>query len=617
MKAPRYTPLAAAALLACAPLEGGFDTPLGQTTPGQLVGRLAYPDGSGAVGVEVVLRQGEVRQRARAGDAGRFVFEAPPLGAVELAGHDRAGLGFHRRAVVEAGGLNDAGEVALSAVGDLAALATFPGLGLEERVTSLSGRCEHPRATEDGRAVICLRTVGDDRSRVVSSIDVRTGVETVLATIPAAMEQGPCSAGVERVQGRIAAVRAPNGALLVDLARPGPDAIVASAHDADHDVTQLCAAIPFAVAGAELRHLAWKEGEPWAQIRDSLGIPYPRVMYRVEVVRQDLDAAPADRVVERSAPFPAEMGAWMTARSAPGGFAMAMTVAAWCPRKDCSPLLHRELELAPYDAQMLVVRAGDAAPYRLAREPGSEIYRDAWALTQDASEVWTIEGGMLRATDVSSGRHTQTSTALPVADALTAYTLHPTSDGDQFFASGVTAVDGGSMISVLRFRRSTGEAHPYPLIGADAGAAALPSGMRRVSHVRLDEADRLIVVQELGAPGDSGRPQPSVTRVSLDGDVQHETYPGPIDDTRGPATLASLPGGAREALVDLDPTTGRLQVFEGPRGGALHALPQRTFLDGSHQAPFYAPDGRTLYFWADDPASNYPQLFRLEVGEAP
>ena len=70
-------------------------------------------------------------------------------------------------------------------------------------------------------------------------------------------------------------------------------------------------------------------------------------------------------------------------------------------------------------------------------------------------------------------------------------------------------------------------------------------------------------------------------------------------------------------LVEHDPITGRLQVYEGPRGGALHQLAQRTFLNGSHQAPFYADDDRTLYFWAEDPETNYPQLFRLDVSAVP
>lgn len=621
---------------ACSPVSGGFETPLTQSTPGALIGRLLAADGSPVANLDVVLRQGELRQTVRTGLDGRFAFEAPPLGAVELAGHDGAGHGFFVPVVLEAAGLNDLHDVRLAPIADLVALTTFPGLGLEERVSAVEGRCTGARRAPDGLSYVCLRSVGDAQAMVVTTIDVATGAETVVAEVSREALEGYCPAEVLDVRGRVASLMLPRGSALVDLTRRGPGAFVTGYHYDPLFSSRECYPNTYDVSGSTLRALRWGVGVARIE-RPDVQLYLSEVRVDVKVVEYDLDAPDLSQPVREAPVLPSDVGVFLLQRTVREGFVVSPFAVAVCePNPSGSATCHgigdRLEEIAAYEREMVVVRA--AQPQLLDRIPAPwpSVFGNGWVLTNDATEVWMATDYELRISEVSTGA----VRVVPLGPAAPyAYDFYAVDRDDQLLAVAWDVVgDAPGYLTfplVAEVDRSTTQLTQLPgflpevvrtsSVGEDGWPQpSLAFGPTIVDLAVRADGDRAIVVRNMRdtAQGqDPGPPYVQVSKLDFDGTAEHERYAGAYEEGRGPLSLVSSPDGLREAMVAVDPVSGRAQIFEGPRGGPIDALPQRTFLRAEHQAPSYSSDGRWLYFWAEDPATNYPQLFRLETQPSP
>ncbi len=572
----RYLTIAAAAwAVACSPVvDGGFGD-----TGATLRGRIVRADGQGVAGMRVHVRGPEGRELLATSDGqGAFSVSDPPVGAVRLVGHDGRGGGLLVDAALIDGGDNDVGELRLRPLAELPSMVTVSGLGLEERVTNLTGDCRFPIFSADHLRAYCLRTLGDSALAHLVEIDVATGAERVLGGDDDPLRvDAVCSAQPLRLEDQ--------RVLMGAFADQTVAVTLSGAYERSRRRNDpgLCESSLDAVADQSFLH--------WLDYGSDI----------------DLDADRLDSSVMSSSPSTIDVP------NSQDRYANLHELVAVSPTHLAMRLNIHDPAVGPTDATLYDIHVFD-----LVARTVSVVHAD------HAVGAAAFVNGELRVLGptgiVAYDAQGVERSILAVDLGLEPVAFYAAERGS---AQGVAVIRQDLPFGGRAWRVDfvAGTLTPFPeLLHVDGGEAGhdimFPYDHRAYRGWRALSGGDIAITTFItdtttGAPGRS-----ALMEYHLDGDGTGiiRMYEGARDDGQsGPLSRVMSPDGARTALLVVDPATGFRQVHEGVASSPVPE--QRTFIAGSHTALDYAADGSAIHFFAYDPLSGYIQLFRLSTAE--
>lgn len=547
-----------ASAVACSPVDGGFGE-----TGATLRGRVVRADGTAAGALKIHVRGADGRTAiATADDGGRFALADPPLGSVRLLGHDGRGEGLRQEASLTDGGENDLGDIIMRPLAELPAMVTEPGLGLEERVTELSGNCLHAVFSSDHQRAYCLRTRGDSTVVDVVEIEIATGAVRVIESNDAP-DGFDCPHSLRLLDDTVLlrVLRARN--VVYGL---GPNGLRASRSILDESCYPALDAV---VDGQFVHWLDFQDAGLVTVPVDGGPVPNPPAAIRVP-------RAPDD-----------------TARVRDPLATSATRIAARLGVVDPGVVLGED---QPASIQIFDL-VGRTVTVAYPSTPDYAISFGAF--------VGDELRGIARAGIVGF-------------DAQGQQRLIAAGPSWVNFDEFVLQSSGSTGVFMVSSEFGERAAYRFDLVAGtitapDYGQAGPPpSWTDQWRGSRIHANGDLATVY---ANTSSGSPSfLAETFFHPDGTADHHTFETRDDEESGPISRVITADGARTALLLVDPATGFRQVHEGP----YEVEPaQRTFIAGSHTVLDYSADGSALHFFGLDPLSGYIQLFRLTTTEAP
>lgn len=568
----RYVIITAAVwAAACSPVDGGFGD-RGAT----LRGRVVRAGGDGLEGMRVHVRGTDGREQvATSGPNGAFVLADAPVGSVRLVGHDGRGSGLLVDAALIDGGENDLGELRLRPLSELPSMVTVSGLGLEERVTSLSGDCLYPIFSADHLRAYCLRTIGDSALAYIVELDVTSGAERVLGADEPILVDSVCSRAPLRLEDERVVV----GAL------------------ADQTVA-------FSLADEYRRHGRLSENGACESGLDAIAdqdfLHWMKFFDRVTVSAVSLSTTttspkPSPIVVPNSGDRDAN----------------PHQVVAVSPTHAAIRLNLHDPMTGPTDETRNAIHIFDLVARTVT------VAHPAYATTAGAfvnGELRVLAPSGIAAFDVQGAERSVLSMNLGHPDGLVLWA------GDRGATAGIavlTEIDGVYSPRPWRVDFAAGTLTPYPQwVPAPVPAETLEfvgfgyRGWRKGANGDIT----LTAVYVASTTNTPGLATLAEYQLRPDGTGSARLFRDVRDDLEsGPISRVVSPDGSRTALLTVDPSTGFRQVSEGPVSADLP--PQRTFIAGSHTALDYSADGSAVHFFAFDPLSGYIQLFRMSTTE--
>lgn len=569
----RYVIITAAVwAAACSPVDGGFGD-----SGATLRGRVVRAGGDGVEGIRLHVRAADGREQVvTSGPTGAFVLADAPVGSVRLVGHDGRGSGLLVDAALIDGGENDLGELELRPLAELPSMVTSSGLGLEERVTSLTGDCLYPIFSADHLRAYCLRTVGDSLLAYMVEIDVTTGAERVLPSFRPVRRDSVCSRAPLRLE----------------------DDRVLMGNFADKTF-----AAPLGSDGRPSERFARQGGcEPSLDaVADQDFLHWLTFIGGVSIESERLQST--NFTVPRPQPIIVPNSRDRQANS--------HQVIAVSPTRAAIRLNLHDPATGPTDETRHAIHIFDLTARTVT------VAHPAYPVTTGAfvnGELRVLAPTGIKAFDAGGVERSVLSMDLGRADG------HALWAGERGATVGVAVLRGVNDLLPPRAWRvdfAAGTMVPYP------NSFPAPEPARELALTTYDYrgwrklANGDITITSVFVA--SSTPAPSIATLAEyqlrpDGTGMGRLYIDIRDDLEsGPISRVVSPDGSRTALLTVDPSTGFRQVSEGPVSDDLP--PQRTFIAGSHTALDYSADGRAIHFFAFDPLSGYIQLFRMSTTE--
>lgn len=559
-------------LAACSPVAGGFGE--SATT---LRGRVVRADGQAAVGMKLHVRvAGGPTEVATTAADGSFLLAEPPLGEVVLLGHDGRGAGLLRDAALIDGGDNDLGELRLQPLADLPAMVTQTGLGLEERITTLTGDCLYPVFSPDHLFAYCLRTVGDSALVEVVEVDVTTGAARKLGDQMPFTYQPRCPGSPLRVEGQGLLVGSFDHTYAYPLAATGsgmPIRYLDGSDDSCDDGLDAIQQGPFV---------------NWMRYRGDLQLSADRI---------DTTSASASLAAIAVASEASGLEVGRRRRviaTSPTHLAMRLNLRD--PAVGASTTTANAIHIFDLVARTVVV-AQASAPV----ERGAFVNGELRAMGPTGMLGFDAQGveRMIAPLETES------------------VVMYAAERGDTRALAVLNAPGHEPRAWQIDFAQGTLVPYPELIDHGFSGLAYRVPADRSVYRGWRFQSDGTVTVAV--APAATSSTSAEATDLveyvfRPDATVDTRLFSGMRDDGEsGPVSRLQSPDASRTALLMVDPSTGFRQVHEGPSSAVVPA--QRTFIAGSHTALDYSADGTALHFFALDPLSGYIQLFRLSAEE--
>ena len=590
-----------AALFACGPgpfYNGGFDDldePEGSSV---VTGHAHSASGAPAIGVSIFLVfEGRVEAQGATDQTGAFRITADIVGRSALVVNDGQGFGAFREIILYDGD-NDAGDLFLEPLEQLAAVMDLSGIGFEERVTVERGDYVRPTYNKDVTAMFAARQLGGEDLYEIVRVALPSGEETVIRSDEDLYNNSRTFA---LLNDRVLYYRA---------YRMVYDEQSQMEVRADHHVLidtetgeELWAAPwwwvragPFAAGDAVYVYEGTERRFVYSYIFGSV------YEYRMRPVRIDVEAG----TVENGP----HIGGWWGSIS---GFVTSDERVAFIPYAECDP---EDWECDIGGAQQLQVTELDTLESRYVGNIGGG--RLAEHASWDGGDLILHGEGYptptLQRFDVSSG-------------AITEIASFSCTDGGCPNRTWISP--GGRILTLLYENDEAGMVHSQGLHWVDGNTGAVEPLLR--THVvdglvfTLCDGDYARCTPTFRGSGvrvsevfdddpTDGKDNVAVVDFLSGGDAQARVFEVGEVDWSGPAILDS-PDGLTEAVVARDLQTGFLQVSFGQSSGAARDLERKTFITADHYALRFTPDGQRLYYFTRDPISGYQQLFRVERGE--
>jgi hypothetical protein len=539
-------------LAAC---EGSFDEDVLVHGAGEVHGTVFGLTGGERIPIEgasvFLLDAAGARRSTLSSADGSFELRGVPAGPARLVVNDGGRRGGLRELTVYASGDNDAGELYVQPIEQVAALVDIPDVGFEERVTRVAANAE-AAVQVDGAAV-------GARHRRVANEDGWLQWQLREVRVPS---------GEELVRFPVNyAPRAPVG-LLDERFLTFGDCV----YDTEADLP-LCKH-----ASRPLHRWAWNGAVYGVDASWSWA---GHTTYHADLVRY---------FGERGGPV--SLGIYDDFHPSLFSFSDGTLTTLSPGAEGGSALEHLDLETGAASAPIVVphtwfpyyalVADGRDRAYYLADSSLGEVdfttgtSRVLYGGGNPMYDLWPAGPSRL----IVSGylRHPGTSLWLMRTD-------RPISDG---FSAVFTMLPRESHLTIGGRAVTLCEEH----VAGDCSATYQPNGVIRIATHNTT-------------------PPNYVVDTDLDGNVLRKR----VLDIEDPGTaIVERAGGGQEAIARRDAPSGFIQLWVAELDGSDEPqYRQVTFLPADHGTPFYSPDGDWLYSFVRDPLSGYVQLFRVRV----